>query len=234
MASGNDAANRVFAIETLADRKYIGTISLHNVNWLCRHAELGMLIGNKECWGRGYGSDAVRILLRLAFDKVGLHRVHLHVFDFNQRAISCYEKCGFRREGLVAEDRHVFWTTSKLATALAESDVYRCHIRLGAVTPVHRAGTPALPLVHLDSYRWRPHCKWLVSHCDCRLSWIRHKQHAPDQLAIDTRAARSYCAFFHVSEPINLTPTFEKKRCSGLPSAVPRCSVEKVRGPTFL
>jgi RimJ/RimL family protein N-acetyltransferase len=39
----------------------------------------------------------------LAFDKVGLHRVHLHVFDFNQRAISCYENCGFGREGVLRE-----------------------------------------------------------------------------------------------------------------------------------
>ena len=55
-----------------------------------------MVIGEKDYCGRGYGTDAVLVLQRLAFDKVGLHRVHLHVFDFNERAISCYEKCGFR------------------------------------------------------------------------------------------------------------------------------------------
>jgi len=62
-----------------------------------------MVIGEKDYWGRGYGTDAVLVLLRLAFDKVGLHRVHLHVFDFNERAISCYEKCGFRREGMLRD-----------------------------------------------------------------------------------------------------------------------------------
>jgi len=102
-AAGTDVANKVFVIETLSERKYIGSIGLHNINWLCRHAELGMVIGDKDYWGRGYGTDAVRVLLRLAFDKVGLHRIHLHVFDFNQRAISCYEKCGFRREGVLRE-----------------------------------------------------------------------------------------------------------------------------------
>jgi RimJ/RimL family protein N-acetyltransferase len=103
VAAGTDPANKVFAIETVTDRKYIGTIGLHNINWLCGHAELGMVIGDKEYWGRGYGTDAVRALLRLAFDKAGLHRVHLHVFDFNHRAISCYEKCGFRHEGVLRD-----------------------------------------------------------------------------------------------------------------------------------
>ncbi len=102
-AAGTDPSNKSFAIETLAERKYIGTIGLARINWLSRHAELGMAIGEKDYWGRGYGSDAVRVLLRLAFDKVGLHRVQLHVFDFNQRAISCYEKCGFRREGVLRD-----------------------------------------------------------------------------------------------------------------------------------
>ena len=103
VAAGKDPANKIFAIETLAEHSYIGTISLHNINWGCRHAELGMVIGEKDYWGRGYRTDAVLVLLRLAFDKVGLHRVQLHVFDFNERAISCYEKCGFRREGTLRD-----------------------------------------------------------------------------------------------------------------------------------
>ena len=102
-ATATDASNKVFAIETKADRKYIGNISLHRINWMCRHAELGMVVGDKDYWGRGYGTDAVHVLLRLAFEKMGLHRVQLHVFDFNKRAISCYEKCGFRREGVLRD-----------------------------------------------------------------------------------------------------------------------------------
>jgi RimJ/RimL family protein N-acetyltransferase len=70
-ASGSDPSNKVFVIETLAERNYIGAIGLHGINRLRRHAEMGMVIGDKGCWGRGYGSDAVRVLLRLAFDKVG-------------------------------------------------------------------------------------------------------------------------------------------------------------------
>jgi RimJ/RimL family protein N-acetyltransferase len=106
IASGKDVANGEFAIETLSEQRYIGTIGLHNIDWLSRHAQLAIVIGDKEYWGRGYGTDAVRLLLRLAFDRMGLHRVELFVFTFNERAIACYEKCGFRREGILRE--HVF------------------------------------------------------------------------------------------------------------------------------
>lgn len=103
VASGKDPSNKEFAIETLADRKYIGGIGLHNINWLSRNARLGIVIGDKEYWGRGFGTDAVKLLLGLAFEKMGLHRVELVVFTFNQRAITCYEKCGFRREGVLRD-----------------------------------------------------------------------------------------------------------------------------------
>ncbi|MFN2157525.1 MAG: GNAT family N-acetyltransferase, partial [Anaerolineae bacterium] len=50
-------------------------------------------------WGKGYGSDAIRTLLRFAFDEMNLHRVQLTVYEDNARAIRAYEKCGFRHEG---------------------------------------------------------------------------------------------------------------------------------------
>jgi RimJ/RimL family protein N-acetyltransferase len=103
VASGKDASNREFAIETLSECKYIGGIGLHNIDWLSRNARLGIVIGDKEYWGRGFGTDAVKVLLRLAFEKMGLHRVELVVFTFNERALSCYEKCGFRREGILRD-----------------------------------------------------------------------------------------------------------------------------------
>lgn len=103
VASGKDPSNKEFVIETLADRKYIGGIGLHRINWLSRNAQLGIVIGDKAYWGRGFGTDAVKVLLRLAFEKMGLHRVELVVFTFNERAISCYEHCGFRREGVLRD-----------------------------------------------------------------------------------------------------------------------------------
>jgi len=86
------------AIETI-DGVHIGTIGLHAIDWKNRHAELGIAIGEKGYWGQGYGSDAIRTLLGLAFGEMNLHRVCLRVDADNARGIRCYEKVGFRREG---------------------------------------------------------------------------------------------------------------------------------------
>lgn len=90
--------SEVFAIET-TDGVHIGNTGLHDINWLHRNAEMGIVIGEKQYWGKGYGSDAARVLLRFAFDEMNLHRVQLTVYEDNVRAIRAYEKCGLRQEG---------------------------------------------------------------------------------------------------------------------------------------
>lgn len=88
----------VLAIET-PEGVHIGNIGLHQINWKDRNAELGIVIGEKEYWGQGYGTDATRTLLQFAFGEMNLHRVQLRVDADNARAIRCYQKCGFREEG---------------------------------------------------------------------------------------------------------------------------------------
>ena len=90
--------NAHFTIET-KDGRVIGDTGLFGVSAENREAYLGMMIGEKDCWSRGYGSDALRTLLRFAFQEMNLNRVALHVFDFNPRAIASYRKCGFAEEG---------------------------------------------------------------------------------------------------------------------------------------
>jgi UDP-4-amino-4,6-dideoxy-N-acetyl-beta-L-altrosamine N-acetyltransferase len=97
-----DQSAELFAIET-ADGVHIGNIGLHDVNWQHRHAELGIFIGEKEYWGKGYGSDAVRTALRFAFETMNLRRVSLRVYEDNARGIRVYEKCGFQHEGRARE-----------------------------------------------------------------------------------------------------------------------------------
>ena len=80
----------------------IGTISL-KIDWKNKNAELGIAIWNKDFWNRGYGTDAIRVLLKYAFLELGLHKVWLRVFEFNSRAIKCYEKAGFKKEGVLRE-----------------------------------------------------------------------------------------------------------------------------------
>ena len=99
-----DQNSKVFAIET-EEGVHIGNVGLHNIDWKNRKAILGIFIGEKEYWGQGYGSDAIRALLGFAFREMNLHRVYLSVYDYNERAIRCYEKCGFRHEGRLRKAR---------------------------------------------------------------------------------------------------------------------------------
>ena len=96
-ASGGEN-DKAFAIET-AEGEHIGNTGLHHIHYLDRNAELGILIGAKQRWSQGYGTDAILTLLKFAFEEMGLHRVYLRVDADNPRAIRCYEKCGFVREG---------------------------------------------------------------------------------------------------------------------------------------
>lgn len=95
----NGFANGVhLAIET-KDGRHIGNVGLFEVQAENRRAELGIVIGDKSCWSNGYGTDAILTLLRFAFHQMNLNRVALGTFEFNERAIACYRKCGFVEEG---------------------------------------------------------------------------------------------------------------------------------------
>ena len=82
-----------------------------NVSERNHNAELGIVIGEKEYWSQGYGTDAIKTLLRYCFDELNYHKVYLRVYDFNTRGIRCYEKCGFRIEGRLRQHmfRHGAW-----------------------------------------------------------------------------------------------------------------------------
>jgi len=79
--------------------QHIGNIQLTDIDWVARHALVGIFIGEAQHWSKGYGRQAMRLLLRHAFHDLGLRRVYLTVLDDNLRAIRAYEKCGFVVEG---------------------------------------------------------------------------------------------------------------------------------------
>jgi len=91
--------NYAFSIRTLADDRLLGDIGLDGVHWSHRESFVGIGIGDSEAWGKGYGTDAMRIILRYAFEELNLRRVSLNVFEYNPRAIRSYEKAGFKHEG---------------------------------------------------------------------------------------------------------------------------------------
>jgi len=88
-----------FLIRTLEEDLTIGLIGLDGIQWVHGDAWVGIGLGEREYWGKGYGTDAMRILLRYAFEELNLHRLSLSVFEYNSRAIRSYEKVGFVIEG---------------------------------------------------------------------------------------------------------------------------------------
>jgi RimJ/RimL family protein N-acetyltransferase len=95
----DDQHSRMFAILTRSEGRVIGNCGLHQIDWTNRTATLGIFIGDRNYWGKGFGSDATRTLLRYAFEEANLHRIELEVFAFNPRAMRVYDKCGFKLEG---------------------------------------------------------------------------------------------------------------------------------------
>lgn len=93
---GSDPLNLM--IDNL-EGKPIGTIQLYEIDEQDKSCKLGIRIGDPKYWSKGYGTDSVTTLLRYAFLNMGLFRVSLRVYEFNERAARCYEKCGFKYEG---------------------------------------------------------------------------------------------------------------------------------------
>jgi RimJ/RimL family protein N-acetyltransferase len=93
------ATNFEFSIRTLSDDKPIGSIGLGGVRWNHSDVFVGIGLGDRDYWGNGYGTDAMRVILRYAFMELNLHRVSLDVFEYNPRAQRSYEKAGFKVEG---------------------------------------------------------------------------------------------------------------------------------------
>lgn len=98
-----DPRNIFFAVHALDDERVIGEIGLDGISYTHGESFVGIGIGERELWGKGYGTDAMNVMLRYAFTELNLHRVSLTVFEYNPRAIRSYEKCGFRVEGHARE-----------------------------------------------------------------------------------------------------------------------------------
>lgn len=95
----NNPNEIVLGIETL-DGKLIGTMGLHNINVKDRTAVSGTLIGEKEYWSKGFGTDAKMILLDYAFNTLNLRKINSSVYAFNKRSLKYNLKCGYKIEGV--------------------------------------------------------------------------------------------------------------------------------------
>jgi RimJ/RimL family protein N-acetyltransferase len=89
------------AIVERAGNTLIGDLELEDISWRSGRAELRVCIGEKDFWGKGYGTEAIRTLIDHAFTHTSLKHVYLRVYASNRRAIACYRKCGFRAAGIL-------------------------------------------------------------------------------------------------------------------------------------
>ncbi len=89
----------VFTIVDTKTDKAIGRIMLFGIHQIYESCKLGLVIGEKEYWSRGYGVDAIKLVLDYAFNLLNLHHVSLSLFEYNQRAYHCYKKVGFKEVG---------------------------------------------------------------------------------------------------------------------------------------
>ncbi len=92
-----------FAIYEKPQLRPIGTTSLGNIDNAHRIAEFGINIGDKESWGKGYGTEVARLMLDYGFTCLGLHNIYLWVFAANERGIRAYRRAGFRMAGRLRE-----------------------------------------------------------------------------------------------------------------------------------
>ncbi len=93
-----------FVIVDKQSGKSVGSVYLRDVDHENHKAEYGIFIGEDEARGKGIGTEAAQIFTRYGFEKLGLHRIYLRVFEENKQAIKSYEKGGFHREGLLTDD----------------------------------------------------------------------------------------------------------------------------------
>ncbi len=92
-----------FSVRTLDEDKYIGSLGMW-VDLIHSEAWVGLGIGDRENWSKGYGTDMMKICLRYVFIELGLARLSLALHEYNPRGLRSYEKCGFRLEGRTRKD----------------------------------------------------------------------------------------------------------------------------------
>ncbi len=97
----------VFSIIVIFENKYIGNCGLHKIDWIDKICELGIFIGERNYWNKGFGTAAIILLLDFAVNTIGIKTVRLFVYEYNLRAKKVYEKCGFTVKEIL-RDHHLF------------------------------------------------------------------------------------------------------------------------------
>ena len=118
-------SSKRLSVDTL-DGEHIGNVMFYNIELRSGQAELGIMIGEKKYWSKGFGTETVNLLLDHMFEEYPLNRVYLHTLTWNYRAQKSFRKSGFKEIGQVRRDGHDFiemeiwrheWETKRAAEA---------------------------------------------------------------------------------------------------------------------
>ena len=101
--SVNKSDNFAFSIVKKENDELIGSCTIMNPDYVNQRAELGIAIGDENSRGKGYGQEALKLLLNYGFNTLNMHNINLSVFSFNKQAIACYKKVGFKEIGVERE-----------------------------------------------------------------------------------------------------------------------------------
>jgi RimJ/RimL family protein N-acetyltransferase len=88
-----------FMVYEKATLRPVGNTELFNIDHEHRRAEFGIMLGEKDCWGKGYGTETARLMLDYGFTALGLHNIMLSAYSFNERGLRAYRRAGFREIG---------------------------------------------------------------------------------------------------------------------------------------
>lgn len=104
----------ILAICMNEDNRHVGNISLQQVSWFYRRAELGIIVGDRSVQGRGVATEALKLILAHGFNRLNLHKVYLRVEEGNKAARRAFEKAGFVEEGILRDEilHHRAWQNS--------------------------------------------------------------------------------------------------------------------------
>lgn len=102
-----DTDNIFLAIVLKENHQHIGNIKLGPINWIHRFADLGIIVGEKDYWGRGYAAEAIKLVTDFAFSTLNLHKLTAGCYNVNQAATKTFEKAGFVVEA--TRKKHYFF-----------------------------------------------------------------------------------------------------------------------------
>jgi len=99
----NNDYNYCFAMVDIASGKHIGNIKIGNIHPIYKYADVGLIIGNKDFYGKGIATEALKLCIEFAFKQLKLHRLWAGIYDVNVGSIKAFERAGFVREGCEKE-----------------------------------------------------------------------------------------------------------------------------------